>query len=219
MKKNFVGILLIFSLLILGCKNDKKNVENNSDAVKTGSDSTSAPKKEYDQDIEVIFQENKKDSKVEDSILKVLHLCDPNQKNLKNYIRPACDAKFFKLFPIKKDSPLKDNFMVLCRSGVAGYPIRRILVYTNSDGEYVLTNTFMADLIGMENNKHSQYKDLILQFMDEDENRFECQYVWREGRYAYQRVMKINRNKIKPKYLDSMKVVIGREINRMKLSY
>ena len=99
------------------------------------------------------------------------------------------------------------------------FPMRRILVYVKEGDEYVVTNTFLADLIGMESSTKSSYKDLILQFMDEDENRFECRYVWKEGRYSYNMTMKINRNKIKAQYLDSMKVVIANEIKRMKLSY
>lgn len=221
--KSIISILILsFSVLLFSaCKSDT-NEETNS----TTNQLDSLPPKgtlnstnEYDENMEVVFQENKKDTPVEDSILKVLHLCDPSQKDLKNYLRPACDAKFFKFFPIKQNSNLKDNFLVLCKSGVAGFPMRRILVYSNVGGQYVLANTFLADLIGMEKNKHVAYKDLILQFMDEDENRFECRYVWREGRYSYQKVMKINRSPIKPQFLDSMKVVIGNEINRMKLSY
>ncbi len=221
--KKYSTIILVFSLLaFFSCKNDSDDLEdptNSSNSTQSDSESKLEKPKEYEEEVEVIFQENKENTSVENKLLQAVNLCNPTQKDMKNYLSPACDSKFFKVLPLISAKTIEDNFLVVCRSGVQGFPLRRILIFTKENEQYTTTNTFMADLIGMETSKVSEYKDLILQFMDTDENRFECRYKWREGRYAYDKVIKINGNKIKPQYLDSMKVVIGGEINRLKLSY
>jgi len=216
------SIFLLSALLFASCKHDQEELNkvnpDNSSELNAG-DSLKLKPKVYDEDIEVIFQNNKKDTPLEDSLLSVVKLCDPKQKDLNNYSRPACDAKFFDVFPINQKTSIRQDFLVVCRSGVGNFPVRRVIVFTKEGDEYTNMNSFVADLIGMEKSKTSPYNDLILQFMDEDENRFECSYVYADGKYHYSKVMKINGNRIKKQYLDSMKVVIGREISRMKLSY
>lgn len=222
MKKKSL-IILFFSLLVFfSCKNDIDDIENqntSSDPSAISSEGIINKPKEYENEIEVVFQDNKENTTIENKLLQAVNLCNPAQKDMNNYLSPACDSKFFKVLPIINAKSIEDNFLVVCRTGVQGFPMRRVLVFTKENGEYAATNTFMADLIGMEKSKVSEYNDLILQFMDPDENRFECRYKWREGRYSYDKAMKINGNKIKTEYLDSMKVVIGGEINRLKLSY
>lgn len=221
MKIALNSLLLVVLVIFTACKDENPNGnDENSTHLPNNSNSGELLKpKEYEQEIEIVFQENKDNTSLENKLLQAVNLCNPNEKDLKNYLVPACDSKFFKVYPLIDKNSLETNFLVLCRSGVQGFPMRRILVFTKENDQYITTNTFLADLVGMETSKSSEYKDLIVQFMDTDENRFECRYVWREGRYAYDKVMKINGNKIKAQYLDSMRVEIGREISRLKLSY
>ncbi|MBN9295061.1 MAG: hypothetical protein J0G96_13875 [Flavobacteriia bacterium] len=214
-------ILSLLALTVLTACKENSNEGEEGVSGDSGSSSESAPikPKEYEEEIEVIFQDSKANTPLEDSLLKAVNLCNPDQKDLKNYMSPSCNSKFFEVFPLVNKATMRDRFLVLCRSGVHGFPVRRVIVFEKENGTYMTTNTFVADLVAMEKSKNSEYKDLILQFMDTDENRFECRYTWREGRYAYDKVMKINGNRIKTQYLDSMKVEIGREISRLRLSY
>jgi hypothetical protein len=220
MKVSIKIILLSFTVLLYSCKTNSTS-ENLNQTNNENSEAgiTNGKPKEYEEEMEVVFQDSKPNTSLDNKLLKAVNLCNGDQKDLKNYMVPACNAKFFELFPLISKETFEDNFLVLCRSGVHGFPMRRVLVFVKENNQYTTANTFVADLIGMEKSKTSEYKDLILQFMDTDENRFECRYKWRDGRYSYDKVMKINGNKIKPQYLDSMKVEIGREISRLKLSY
>lgn len=222
--KKAADILFIFSLLVLvaltACKENSSDMEEGTSGEPgSGTGSALIKPKEYEEEIEVIFQDSKANTPLEDSLLKAVNLCNPNQQDLKNYMSPACNSKFFEVFPLVSKATMRDRFLVLCRSGVHGFPVRRVIVFEKENGIYMTVNTFVADLVAMEKSKNSEYKDLILQFMDMDENRFECRYLWREGRYTYDKAMKINGNRIKAQYLDSMKVEIGKEISRLRLSY
>lgn len=219
MKLATLFLLFCLTFINFSCKTDTSEREVINNSTEDGGKTTILPKKEYEEEIQVIFQDNKPNTSVENKLLTAVNLCNEKQTDLKNYMVPACNSKFFDVFPLVSQSTIEENFLVLCRSGVHGFPVRRILVYVKENGQYVVANTLVADLIGMEKSKTSEYKDLIVQFMDLDENRFECRYKWREGRYTYDKVMKINGNRIKAQYLDSMKVEIGREIGRLKLSY
>lgn len=220
MSKSIKIGLLSLLVIVFSCKTQTTAEDENTNVSSEEMNSSKTLKpKEYEEEMEIVFQDNQPNTSLDNKLLKAVNLCNPDQKDLKNYMVPACDAKFFELFPLISKETMEDNFLVLCRSGVHGFPMRRVLVFVKENGQYVTTNTFVADLVGMEKSKTSEYKDIILQFMDTDENRFECRYKWREGRYAYDKVMKINGNRIKPQYLDSMKVEIGREISRLKLSY
>lgn len=223
MKPTIIFFILLLGVGFTACKTDTEtnSPQNEQILPLPGDVNSNLPVKEYEEDVEVLFDDQNvvQKTNLEDSLLRVIKICNPNETDLKNYKFPACDSKFFKILPIQTKSSIRDGFLVLCKSGVAGFPMRRILVYVKENQEYILVNTFLADVIGLEKSQTSQYKDLILQFMDEDENRFECRYVWKEGRYKYEKVMKINRSKIKAQYLDSMKIVIADEIKRMKLSY
>lgn len=220
---NFKSIILLafIGISFVSCKSsvddDVENLKSNDGYI--DNDISSIKPKEYEEEYEVVFQDNKNNTSLEDSLLKAVGLCDPTQKDLKNYKTPACNAKFFDVHPINSTTDIREEFLVLCRSGVHGFPVRRVIVFVKEGSTFVVANTFIADLVGMEKSKNTEHKDLILQFMDPDENRFECRYVWREGRYAYEKAMKINGNKIKAALIDSMRVEIGMEINRLKLSY
>lgn len=222
MNTKILAITLFFGLALTACKTDSEDGDgtDNTHSIES-SDASSSPikPKEYEEEVEVVFQYNSKNTSVENKLLQAINFCDIAQTDLKNYMKPACDAKFFKVLPTVSSATIEENFLVVTRSGVFGYPVRRTIVFTKEGESYVAANTFIADLVAMEKNANSTHKDLILQFMDPDENRFECRYVWKEGRYSYDKVMKINGNKIKAEYLDSMKVEIGREISRLRLSH
>lgn len=228
MKKTATHLLFFLPFVLLltqGCKTDTTDQPEIKPSQKNRTtDTFSQPQKEYDEDIEILFNSSSSQiptvkNSFEDSLLQAVKICNPQEKDLKNYRYPACNPKFFKILPTVSGATKKDHFLILCKSGVAGFPMRRVIVYEREGNDYIISNTFLADIIGFEKNPHSDHKDLILQFMDEDENRFECLYSWKQGRYSYQKVLKINRSRIKAEYVDSMKVVIANEIKRMKLSY
>lgn len=209
---------MLLSISLFSCKNHEDEEPEVTNQV-----NEKQPNKEYEEDIEILFDSPSNTSSnllsIEDSLLRAIKICNPNEVDMKNYQNPPCDMKFFNIMPTISKKNIRDGFLVLCKSGVAGFPMRRILVYDREGSDYVLANTFLGDVIGMETSKESTHKDLIIQFMDEDMNRFECRYVWKQGRYSYNQLLKINRSKVKAEFRDSMTVVIAGEIKRMKLSY
>jgi hypothetical protein len=93
-----------------------------------------------------------------------------------------------------------------------------LLVYQREQGKLTLVNTFVAHLIGTRKSV-TKHDDLILQFFDEDENRLECLYKWKDGRYVYEKVEKIEGRRIKASLQDSMNVEISKVISSHKMAY
>jgi len=169
--------------------------------------------------IEILFDETKFSSKTELGLLKELGLgmCDPNQKDLSNYTVPACDPKFFKFLSFNNSIPLKNGFLLLVKSMVHDFPLRRLFVFQRIDNKLVKTNGFIANLIGKRPSA-SGYEDLVLRFRDEEKNFFNCVYVWKNNHYEYNRVEQINDANIKAVFQDSMNMDIQKmiELNRFQ---
>jgi len=170
-----------------------------------------------EQNIEILFDEVKfSDPKMLD-LLYELKICDANQKDLNNAIQPACNPKFFHVLPYIENEKIENAFILVIRSGVHDWPLRRALVYQREQGKLVLVNTFVAHLIGMRKST-SGHDDLVLQFFDEYENRLQCLYKWKENRYQYVRVEKIEGSNIKNELQDSMNVEIAKVIRDNKMA-
>lgn len=138
-------------------------------------------------------------------------ICNPAEKDLENYIRPACNAKFFKFFPFKENTPMKDAFILLIKARVHGFPIRRTFIYQRENGKLVKVNGFAANLIGMQKSKNG-HDDLFLRFADKDQNHFNCLFVWRSNHYEFEKVNEINDSKVKAEFQDSMNLEINKEL-------
>ena len=170
-----------------------------------------------EKNIEILFDEVKfSDPKMLD-LLNELKICDANQKDLNNAIQPACNPKYFHVLPYIENEKIENAFILVIRSGVHDWPLRRALVYQREQGKLVLVNTFVAHLIGMRKST-SGHDDLVLQFFDEYENRLQCLYKWKENRYQYVRVEKIEGSNIKNELQDSMNVEIAKVIRDNKMA-
>jgi hypothetical protein len=170
-----------------------------------------------EKNIEILFDEVKfSDSKMLD-LLYELKICDPQQKDLNNAIQPACDPKFFHILPFIENESIENAFILVIRSGVHDWPLRRALIYQREQGKLVLVNTFVAHLIGMRKSP-TGHDDLVLQFFDEYENRLQCLYRWKENRYQYVGVEKIEGSEIKKELQDSMNIEIAKVIRDNKMA-
>jgi hypothetical protein len=202
----FIPFLLIF-IVFSACKDEPKdlpmNIIDNQDV-------------KNEKNIEILFDEVKfSDPKMLD-LLYELKICDANQKDLNNAIQPACNPKFFHVLPYIENEKIENAFILVIRSGVHDWPLRRALVYQREQGKLVLVNTFVAHLIGMRKSD-SGHDDLVLQFFDEYENRLQCLYKWKENRYQYVRVEKIEGSNIKKELQDSMNIEIAKVIRDNKM--
>jgi hypothetical protein len=207
MRKSFYAFLTL--ALIVSCNSE----ENPTKEIVTPEISSTSEVK----DIEILFNEKQfSDPKMMD-LLHEINICDMKQTDLNNASRPACDPKFFHLLPFIENEPLENAFLLVIRSGVHDWPLRRVLVYQREQGKLVLVNTFVAHLIGMKKSS-TGHDDLILQFFDEYENRLECLYRWKENRYQYVSVEKIEGSKIKKALQDSMNVEIAKVIRDNKMA-
>lgn len=209
--KKLIAFSFIISL-IGSCKNEPE--------IKNDEQKNTPVEQKDPANIEILFDDTKFSSNTELSLLKELGLgmCDPNQKDLSNYKVPACDPKFFKFLPFNKSIPLKNGFLLLVKSMVHDFPLRRLFVFQRVEGKLVKVNGFIANLIGKRPNS-SGNDDLVLRFRDEEQNFFNCVYVWKNNHYEYNRVEQINDANIKPMFQDSMNVDIQKMIELKRLQF
>ncbi|MCE3295740.1 MAG: hypothetical protein K0R65_1454 [Crocinitomicaceae bacterium] len=205
--KQFTWTIFCFSLLLFSCSGN--DPETDEPATKEPAEAEKEPEKE----LEILFDQT---TFTDDQSLPLLRelgegVCNPAEKDLENYFRPACNAKFFKLFAFRENTPMKDAFVLLVKARVHNFPIRRTFIYQREKGKLVKVNGFAANLIGMRKTA-SDYKDLVLRFNDEDQNHFNCVYTWRSMHYEFDRVEQINDANIKKEFQDSMNVEIHKLI-------
>lgn len=170
-----------------------------------------------ERNVEILFDQEKFSDPKMAELLNELKICNPMQKNKNNASEPACDPRFFHIMPFIENEPIENAFLLVIRAGVHDWPLRRVLVYQREEGKLVLVNTFVANLVGVRKSG-SRHDDLILQFFDEYENRLECIYKWKENRYQYSSVERIEGRKIKSSLQDSMNVEIAKVINDNKMA-
>jgi hypothetical protein len=200
--------ITILSLVLFSCKsNETPETEIQKDDVVSEIKS--------EENIEVLFDEENFEDKESISLLKELGngICNPTEKDEENYMKPPCSAKFFKLMSFKQNSPLRDGFILLIKSRVHGFPLRRVYIFQREAGKLVKVNSFVANIIGKRKSKTS-YDDLILRFSDVDKNHFNCIFVWKNNHYEYNRVEQINDANIKAEFQDSMNLEILKVIEQ-----
>lgn len=204
----FIG----FFLLLVSCSEEPVVVKKSSSKVKIGAQTN----------IECLFDETTFASQDEYPLLKELKICDETQKDLNNHDVPACNPKFFKFYPFIENKKLKDAFVLLIKSRVQGFPLRRVLVFEREGKELVKVNGFVANLIGKRKSV-SKHDDLILRFNDKvgmgEVVFYNCLYVWKDKHYVFKQVEQINDASIKPQYQDSMNVEIETVISKNRMEF
>ena len=206
--------LVLISLVLFSCKTDStKEVDDSSNLNQEPTVSEN-----LDKNLEILFDEASFPNDKIPALLKELNICKEEQKNLNNASDPACDPKFFHFETYAEGVPLENAFIVVIRAGVHDWPVRRTMVYTRENGKLILVNTFVGNLVGKKESPSGK-NDLVIQFFDEYENRLECNYKWKEGRYQYNSVSRIEGSKIKKQLQDSMNVEIFKVLKDNKLDY
>ena len=204
-------MFFVFGLMLFSCQEEIPPTKS-TPKVKVGTQTN----------IECLFDETTFPSNDEFSLLKELKICDATQKDLSNHDVPACNPKFFKFFPFAENKKLKDAFVLLIKSRVQGFPLRRVLVFEREGKELVKVNGFVANLIGKRKSA-SKYDDLILRFNDKAEMGdvvfYNCLYVWKDKHYVFKQVEQINDANIKPQFQDSMNVEIETVITKNRMVF
>ncbi len=205
------AIYLLIGLFLVSCQEEIKTITPKP-IVKVGSQTN----------IECLFDETTFATPDEYPLLKELKICDQTQKDLNNYDVPACNPKFFKFYPFIENKKLKDAFILLIKSRVQGFPLRRVLVFEREGKELVKVNGFVANLIGKRKSA-SKHDDLILRFNDNagmgEVVFYNCLYVWKDKHYVFKQVEQINDANIKSQFQDSMNVEIETVINKNRMVF
>lgn len=195
---------------VVSCKSDdteKKDFETKK----------SAPSQE---NIETLFDQTVFETNEEKKLLKELEICNPSQSDLTNHDDPACHPKFFKFFKFIENKELSDAFMLLIKSRVQGFPLRRLLIFERESGELVKVNGFVANLIAKRKST-TKHDDIVLRFSDNvgggEIAFYNCLYQWEDKHYVFKKVEQINDANLKVEFQDSMNTVISQilEKNRM----
>jgi hypothetical protein len=203
-------VFIVLLLVLVSCKDENTTKKNTREKMQVGTQTN----------IECLFDETTFASPDEYPLLKELKICDDTQKDLNNHDVPACNPKFFKFYPFIENKKLKDAFVLLIKSRVQGFPLRRVLVFEREGKELVKVNGFVANLIGKRKSA-SKHDDLILRFNDKvgmgEVVFYNCLYVWKDKHYVFKQVEQINDANIKTEFQDSMNVEIETIIanNRM----
>ena len=190
----------------------------------TTKQKTLAPKSKVgtQTNIECLFDETTFATTDEYLLLKELKICDETQKDLNNHDVPACNPKFFKFYPFIENKKIKDAFVLLIKSRVQGFPLRRVLVFEREGKDLVKVNGFVANLIGKRKSV-SKHDDLILRFNDNvgvgEVVFYNCLYVWKDKRYVFKQVEQINDANIKTEFQDSMNVEIETVITKNRMVF
>jgi hypothetical protein len=157
----------------------------------------------------------------EQKLLKELKICDSTIKEDTSLICPSCSPRFFRFFPLKKNKPLNEGFILLVRSGVNGFPVRRLLVFERSNGKLVNTNRFIGYIIQKRKNSN-KYDDIVVRFFERYENQkyfYHCLYSWENGKYEFKRCEEINGERIKPELIDSVSIEVLKILNEKNLVF
>ena len=199
--KKMIAVGLLGLFLMNACKTETENSASESPETQTAEPAQT--------NIEVLFDETAFADPKMVKLLEELNICDPKQKDLTDYNNPACIPDFFKFFPFIENVPVENAFLLLVKSRVHGYNVRRLFVFQREAGQLVQVNRFIANLIGTRKSA-SRHDDLILRFFDQDANSFNCLYTWQGNKYAFSKVEEINDSSVKSTFQDSMNVEINK---------
>ena len=162
--------------------------------------------------IETDFNANTFSGTTEIELLKELGVCDSTAPNDNNLDRPACSTRFFRFFNYKKNADLRNNFILLLRSGVNGFPARRLLIFERENGKLVKTNEFIGYIIEKRTIKNKLHDDIVIRFYEKyyDQKYFyNCLFSWKDQRYEFVKCEAIGAppkgdEAIKPELIDSV---------------
>ena len=162
--------------------------------------------------IETDFNANTFSGTTEIDLLKELGVCDSTAPNDNNLDRPACSPRFFRFFNYKKNADLRNNFILLLRSGVNGFPARRLLIFERKNGKLVKTNEFIGYIIEKRTIKNKLHDDIVIRFYEKyyDQKYFyNCLFSWKDQRYEFVKCEAIGAppkgdEAIKPELIDSV---------------
>ena len=172
-------------------------------------------------EISTDFNLNSFDKGDEVKLLKELKICDSTMKEANSLERPSCSPRFFRFFPLKHKMPLNQGFILLVRSGVNGFPVRRLLIFERSNGKLVNTNRFIGYII-QKRKQQNRYDDIVVRFFERYENQkyfYHCLYSWKNGQYQFIRCEEINGERIKPELVDSVSLEVQKILNEKNLVY
>ena len=162
--------------------------------------------------IETDFITNTFSGTTEIELLKELGVCDSTAPNDNNLDRPSCSPRFFRFFNYKKNAELRNNFILLVRSGVNGFPARRLLIFARENGQLVKTNGFIGYIIEKRRIKNKLHDDIVIRFYEKyyDQKYFyNCLFSWKDQRYEFVKCEAIGAppkgdEAIKPELIDSV---------------
>jgi hypothetical protein len=162
------------------------------------------------QGVETLFDKDSFEDPKHVELLKELKICSEFQKDTSNYLEPACSPRFFRILPMRDDTPVENAFLLQIKSKVGGIKLRRLVTFVRERGELVKVNTFVANLIGTRKSK-THYNDLILRFNDNIDGEivfYNCIFSWDGTKYKFQTVELIEgaswRQRLKPEFKDSV---------------
>jgi hypothetical protein len=213
--------ILIFSMVFLGVLLGTyffSSNKNSSPAIKVKKEVDKIPEIEQ---ISTDFNLNSFKGKEEIELLKELRICDSTMKEDNNLARPSCSPRFFRFFKLKADKTLNEGFVLLVRSGVNGFPVRRLLIFHREGNKLINTNKFVGYII--EKRKvANNFDDIVIRFFERYQNQkyfYHCLYSWRNGKYQFVRCEEINSERVKPELLDSVSVEVQKILIEKNLDY
>ncbi len=172
--------------------------------------------------IETDFDTNTFSGTTEIELLKELGVCDSTAPNDNNLDRPSCSPKFFRFFSLKKGAKLRNSFMLLMRSGVNGFPARRLLIFERENGKLVNTNGFTGYIIEKRPGKKMDYDDIVVRFFEKYESQkyfYNCLFSWKNQRYEFVKCEAINDIAIKLEKVDSVSLEVNKTLKEKQLIF
>jgi hypothetical protein len=214
-KKQFLIpiVIIVLAALVTGYFYTKKPAKKKVDKPK---------EKTEIQLIETDFNANTFSGTTEIELLKELGVCDSTAPNDNNLDRPSCSPRFFRFFNYKKNAELRNNFILLVRSGVNGFPARRLLIFVRENGELVKTNGFIGYIIEKRRIKNKPHDDIVIRFYEkyyEQKYFYNCLFSWKDQRYEFVKCEAINDIAIKPEVVDSVSIEINKTLIEKQLVF
>lgn len=211
-------LLILASFLLIGCNEEPKQKEWNSN---TDENNVETNAENFVTDTIVIrnlFDEPDFENDTLLSLLKELDICNPDATAKFDLYKPPCQPRFYKFFKYKEDMPWNDGFALEIRSGVEDFPVRRFIIFERVNGKLSKVQGFVANLA----EKHttpSGYCDLMLLFRDEEAGSFVVKYKWQDNKYEFSSVEAIDGFLVKKDRKDSLSDVVSKRLIDHKMFF
>jgi len=218
MKSTAYLLLVLTSLLIIGCKDEVKKKEWNSGANDNDAETISENFVVDTIAIRNLFDELEFENDTLPLLLEELGICNPDLTAKFDLYKPPCQPRFYKFFKYKQDMPWNDGFALEIRSGIEDFPVRRFIIFERVNGKLSKTQGFVANLV----EKHttpSGYCDLLLLFRDEEAGSFVVKYTWKESKYEFKSVEAIDGYLVKKERKDSISDVVSKRLVDHKMFF